>query len=388
MPLSSLATPEQKSDFPGGPAIRKLHGFKFSNPETRLEEELMSSELDPRESIAEAPLDVSQLGGFNELLRYVTPSPDQEEAGSCLYMSVTGIAEWWLGRLNPKTVQRPDGIFDISERDTMHLSSNSDAASLVENWKTDTALAFNGTRSILRNSALRFTKGWYKEDSDGDYVEALPQEQGAEYGPHFNWIAPKEKTYLPTDFISLPRFERTVIFADPTSNQWNVAVTPDDIVEKVKVALTSQKAPVQVIYNHQGYWHSVYIAGYNDNQQTRGCPFVQLDRQHFKNEITRIKAKLGQELPDAERERLVKRLTNQEDLSHRLEARIAAAGGCKNRGVFYVRDSIYSDSSEAVYDYDLGTKGEERNYSKRIILREYDWLRFVANHVIQVTAKN
>jgi hypothetical protein len=193
LPLKAQSAPEVKSDFPGSPAMSRLHGFKFSNPETRNEEDLMSSELEARESVAEAPLDVSQLGGFNELLRYVTPSPDQEEAGSCLYMSVTGIAEWWLGRLNPKSVQRPDGIFDISERDTMHLSSNSDAASFVENWKTDTALAFNGKRRILKNSALRFTKGWLKEDSDGEYVEALAHEEGAEYGPHFNWIPQKKR---------------------------------------------------------------------------------------------------------------------------------------------------------------------------------------------------
>src|SRR4051812_43128067 len=35
----------------------------------------------------------NKLGGFNELIPYVLASPDQEDAGSCLYMAITGLAE-------------------------------------------------------------------------------------------------------------------------------------------------------------------------------------------------------------------------------------------------------------------------------------------------------
>ena len=76
---------------------------------------------------------IDELQGFNELVPYVLPSPQQEDAGSCLYMSLTGIAEWWLARLNPAVSRRPNGPLDLSERHLINISENKKYQKNVQN---------------------------------------------------------------------------------------------------------------------------------------------------------------------------------------------------------------------------------------------------------------
>lgn len=377
-------------------ATQPVRGFKVADTRSDLRSrietgtELFEDDASGVETWADAPLAVEALGGFNELLPFVTPSPDQEEAGTCLYMSVTGVAEWWLQKLKTPAGQTPsvlpDGNLDLSERHLIHMASDQTQNQSVANWKTDTSLLFNTKRMALKNKALRFTKGWWAEDNDGDYIEAAAGTPGASYGPEFNWITPRLTNVPATDYVALPRFERKVLFADPESNQWNVGIAPKNIVETVKTALRTEKAPVQVLYNHLGYWHSVYVAGFNDETTTRGCPFVDSYRTHLGREITNLQNQHDNAQDEAARKRFAKKLAAKRRMQTQIESRITDAGGCKSKGVFYVRDSIYSDRSEPVYDYDLTNRGEERNYSKRIILREYDWLRFLSNHVIVIKA--
>ena len=87
------------------------------------------------------------LGGFDKLVPFVLPSPNQEGAGSCLYMATTGVAEWWLARLNPTLSRAPDGPLDLSERHLMNLAGGrgneqEDKADLP-NWRTDSIYLFN-----------------------------------------------------------------------------------------------------------------------------------------------------------------------------------------------------------------------------------------------------
>ena len=206
--------------------------------------------------------------GFNDLTPFLLASPNQEDAGSCLYMAHTGIAEWWLAKLHPHISRAADGPIDLSERYTMNIAT-SDA---VKNWKTDTIYAFNNLHQGVKNTSYRYTKGWYGQDANGDIVARSGAGEGNEYGTYINWV--KNTESITDGFVDLPHFERDIIFADPKSNQWNVDVMPDDIVTRVKLALLSKKAPVMVIYNHYGYWHAVMVVGFDDKRSSEGCEFT------------------------------------------------------------------------------------------------------------------
>lgn len=316
--------------------------------------------------------------GFGDLVPYILRSPDQDEAGSCLYMAHTGIAEWWLARLNPTVSRAPDGPIDLSERYLMNLEDND-----ITNWRTDTIYLLNRhDQKAALNRSYRFTKGWYKEDSSEHLVRAKPHESGSSYGTSYNWI--DERASIVGDLVSLPHFKRDVIFADPTSNQWNMGVAPRDIIETVKGALSSNRAPVLVIYNHMSYWHAVFIVGYSDTQSSGNCSFVEKTRQHFVKKLDEDRNALAAATTDEERTRLRAQLDKDEKLRTNLENGYEAGGGCRGKGVFFVRDSIYEDPDGPMYDYDPTQRGEEAHYNKTVILREYEWLEYLANHIVQI----
>ena len=57
-------------------------------------------------------------------------------------------------------------------------------------------------------------------------------------------------------------------------------------------------------------------------------------------------------------------------------------GGCTDKGVFYVRDSIYDGTSqEPTYNYG---NGYSDRYSQRIRTRSYNWIKYLANHAYTV----
>lgn len=289
--------------------------------------------------------------GFNELVPYATASPDQEDAGSCLYMSLTGVVEWWLARLNPNASRSHDGPIDLSERYSMNLAGANNGG--VSNWKTDSIYMFNSSKQSVRNSAYRFTKGWFKTDANGRRVPTQANTRGAEYSTSYNWI--DETSKINSGFVNLPTFKRDILFADPASNQWNVAVMPADIVSQVQKKLKERKAPVNVIYNHIGYWHAVYIVGFDDELES-DCPFVSRFQEYLKDNTLYAK---------------------------KFNNAYKAGGGCRGKGMFYVRDSIYTNADDP-YDYDKTKPGNEGAYSKTIVLREYEWLRYMANHAVQI----
>lgn len=294
------------------------------------------------------PDEFEMLRGHSSMLPYVQPSPDQEEAGTCLYMSLTGVAEWWLNKLQPlEGGVIPEGDNDLSERHLIHLPKSS---SLVRNWKTDTLLATNSKHQLIRNRSYRFAKGWTKNGR-----LASPNTSGATYGTMINWIG--QTPANSNDVATLPTFERTVLAQDPSGSQWGTGALPSNIVERVKKALDENSAPIQVIYNHYGYWHSVFIVGYDDDQSSGGCSMVNGFIQRGLSGAAKVK-------------RLYE-----------------ADGGCATRGVFYVRDSIYSDYSEPMYVYDPAHPAANTPYSKRVIYREYQWLKYLANHVVEWRVK-
>lgn len=358
---TALGLPEGRSD---------LTGFKWPNsPEEGSE---------PIESYAET---VENFSGFNQLIPYALSSPDQEDAGSCLYMSLTGLAEWWLARLNPTASREPESNIDLSERYMMNLAGLHEDNNGMKNWKTDSIYLYNIAGQGVLNSKYRFTKGWHVTDARGDYQKASQSSQGAEYTTSYNWI--DDSKTIRSGIVKLPKFERDVIFADPESNQWNVGVMPRDIVEKVKARLVSKKAPVHVIYNHFGYWHAVNILGFDDELATNGCQFVTKFGKYMTEEPIRLREKASTTQDATARAKLLARADKFEKLGLKFKAAYQAGGGCTQNGMFYVRDSIYPDQA-APYDYDPSKPGTEGFYSKTVVVREYEWLEYMANHATQI----
>lgn len=345
------------------------------------------------------PSSVSPRGSrFDELLPYVMPSPDQEDAGSCLYMALTGIAEWWLAKLHPGQSRQSDGPLDLSERYLMNLAGMDEDDAGLANWKTDSIFLFNraGKRALL-NSKYRYTKGWYLGESYSDKIapsrEGVP---GAEYGTIFNWIdqrpAPELSQVEPqasAGWANLPSFDRHILFADGSGNQWNVGVAPENIVDKVKTTLRMWHAPVLVIYNHNSYWHAVYVVGYDDEADNGQCAYT----ERFRSRILERARELDQKAREATDPKVkaayeirAKRAFEAKD---KIERAYASKGGCSSgKGVFYIRDSIYPDAGGPLYHYDPARRSADRPYAKKIVTKEYDWLRYFANHVTVILPKD
>ena len=172
-------------------------------------------------------------------------------------MSHTGIVEWWLARLNPHVKTRIDGPFDLSERYSVAMANDKIGNHVVNNWITDTIYRFNVHKEHVRNKYYPFAKGWFSYDNSGNTIKARANSKDAKYGAQYNWASTTKRVRAPS--VPLPEFQRHILFADPEKNQWTTLVTPRNIVAEIKEALHKRKAPVEVIYNHYGYWHAVYI---------------------------------------------------------------------------------------------------------------------------------
>jgi hypothetical protein len=124
--------------------------------------------------------------------------------------------------------------------------------------------------------------------------------------------------------------------------------------------LRTRKAPVVVIYNHYLYWHADLIVGYDDTVPTDGCPMVESSMDHFDDE-------------------------GASNYTRRIEAHMDRIGPCTDTGIFYVRDSIYDGGSdEQMYEY---SDGFSEKYSKRIVERSYNWVKYLGNHAYSIHRK-
>lgn len=322
------------------------------------------------------------LAGFTELLPFALRSPDQLEAGSCLYMSLTGIAEWWLARLHPELPRTPDGPIDLSERYMMNIAGLNEDSNGVANWKTDSIFLYNKAGGGMRNVDYRFTKGWYVRDASGTPVAANRNTQGALYDTNYNWV---DEIPSKAQLVPLPKFSRTVLFADPASNQWDTGVMPDDIVSRIKAALRTNKAPVQVIYNHFGYWHSTVILGYDDEGDNQNCHFVNRFLTYMSSTAASLRTQAAATQDPIQRATLLKKAAKDQAGFDGAQRAFTQGGGC-HKGVFYVRDSIYSDPTGPIYDYDPSNRAADAPYVKSTVMLEYDWVHTMANHVNQISA--
>lgn len=339
-----------------------------------------TEQLVPFAQGAPAPQKLSDLKGFNELVPFVTPSPDQEDAGTCLFMSLTGIAEWFLQKHNASNTFKQDGATDLSERWWVNMNSRVQTEKTNPQWTTDTIFLYNQFAGVL-NASYRYTKDWFQVFNN-IIRKSSAAEPGALFGTSYNWID-ETRNYSLTS-VKLPTFQRVILLKDPKGDPWNFGEATPLIVEQVKNSLRQYKAPVQVIYNHLGYWHSVFIVGYDDNLPSMNCYFIRETKAFYQSEIAKVQNQLSQ-IVDKD---LKNELIAKKDLLIRNQAKLEIVhrknGGCRSRGMFYVRDSQYSDGGEEIYHYDLNHPEYSKHYSKRIILREYNWLMDLSNHVVQI----
>ena len=287
-------------------------------------------------------------GAINtEMLPFVLASPNQYDAGSCLFMATTGVAEILMNQHTPLDDIQYLGDTDLSERFLMNAINFVPAFEMLWDF-TDLIYTYNylGGSMLDRDYPMA-------TDLNGGYIEVA-----------YSWT-----NDLPDDWedqlVETPGFERTTIFIDPAKNensQWNVGLMDDTTVEQIKYELRTKNAPVIIVYNHYLYWHADIIVGYDDTVETNGCPMVESMLTYFAQE-------------------------GADGYVTKVEDHMDDIGECTNLGIFYVRDSIYDgEGEELTYNYG-GPHPYSAKYSKRIIERTYNWVKFLANHAHAIYRK-
>ncbi len=306
-------------------------------------------------SMSSVLADDSDLNGaskMDELNQFVLPSPDQQDAGSCLYMASTGALEVLLNK-DPRTRDlKSEGRSDISERFLMNISARADSKS----WLTDAILEFNQFGAV-RNNDYRYTKGWLKE-SGGASVPSSRGSEGAIYSTRYNWLDDLNST-VEAKAIDVPTIRRNIIYQDPSANQWNTGIMRPSDIDKIKNHLRTKKTPVIFVYNHYGYWHAVAIVGFDDSKSHGECPFAKSYIQQMRNSPRQL------------------------EYIQKVESSMAQ-NGCSTKGVFYVRDSIYRGDARNLYDYDPTSDEDDAPYSKALVEHEYEWALYLGNHAYSV----
>ncbi len=296
---------------------------------------------------------------YNKLENFILESPNQEDAGSCLYMANTGAMEIILNQVTDKEIKN-DGDTDISERYLMNADKY--ANTVINYTMTDLIKTFNYNNGALLNKDYPFTVGWVKKDASGHRTESAEGVDGAEFTAEYNWIDKLPENWRNL-LISTPKVTRTILYLDPNLNSnsiWNLGIINDDIIERVKYELRTKNAPVIVIYNHYLVWHTVIIVGYDDEAGFQEeCPMVMDSIKTFREK-------------------------GKDSYADKIETHMAQEGGCSKKGIFYVRDSIADGDKDTAMYYYGGNVDFEDSYSRKIIYHSYDWLKYLGNHVYSV----
>ncbi len=299
-----------------------------------------------------------------DMLPFVLASPNQLDAGSCLFMATTGTMEILINQHTAPENIKYDGDTDLSERYLMTVGDHV-SSSVAPYYLTDTLYLFEAAGGALLNRDYRFCVGYVKETASGSITPAQKTDEGAYASCSYNWF-----DFLPTDWkemlVPTPPADRTVIFADPKrddNSQWRVALFDDSTIEKIKYELRTKNAPVIVVYNHFLYWHANVIVGYDDTLATSGCPFVEDSIDYFEEK-------------------------GASSYANAIRTRMDEQGGCRTHGKFFVRDSIYDGgNAEPEYDYSENGVSYSDKYSRRILTLEYDWAKYLGNHTYAVHRK-
>lgn len=288
---------------------------------------------------------------------YALASPNQQDAGSCLFMAITGAMEILLNQHADLADVDYLGDTDLSERYLMDAYGYAPREARPY-FPTDVLFAYNELGGSLLSREYPFTLGYIKDGPGGDPVAADSSDPDAQFSAKYNWIDELPSGWQ-QNLTPTPLATRTLISIDPAQDEysvWRVGLMNDDVVARVKWELRTKNAPVVIIFNYYGWWHTVLIIGYDDSLASRGCPLVTDSIAHFRD-------------------------NDAAETADKLEARMAEQGGCSDHGVFYVRDSIYPGNDEPIFDY--GGAYSDR-YSDRVITYSYNWVKYLANHVYTV----
>ncbi|MBS1954867.1 MAG: hypothetical protein JST89_11815 [Cyanobacteria bacterium SZAS-4] len=176
-----------------------------------------------------------------QLKGYMLPSPDQLGAGSCLYMSATGIAEYLINKSKGIVNPQVGGATDLSEQWTINLSKT---VQLGNNY-TD-APELLARAGALPDSRMKFrayaSSSWMSEPAIGG--------RGTE---------------------ALPPFKKDVLFNGGGEGSQNAhgQMRPADL-ERIKKYLRENQSPVLFVYKPPtaNWWHANIITGYDDKTQS------------------------------------------------------------------------------------------------------------------------
>ena len=294
------------------------------------------------------------------LIDYVIASPNQLDAGSCLFMTTTGAMELLIHQHTDMSTVEYNGDTDLSERFLMAAYQDVPSDDMRW-WLTDTVYTYNHFGGSMLNRDYPFTAGYVRETSSGRVVPCEAGDDGAYISCSYNWFDERPSGWQ-DQLVNTPPVERTIAYADPDRNdstQWNVGLMDDEDIEKIKYMLRTRQAPIVIIYNHYLYWHADIIVGYDDTVATNGCPMVEDSMDYFDEQ-------------------------GAGGYNQRIERHMANIGDCTNDGIFYVRDSIYEGGNDSD-SYDYGRFSEK--YSERIVERTYNWVKFLGNHAYAIHRK-
>ncbi|MBF0364079.1 MAG: hypothetical protein HQK50_00825 [Oligoflexia bacterium] len=341
---SFISSPQQSVHFNNLEEVHKLEHYNQRFKKASLEDDFQAISDADDIGLGNDPLPSSH----TTLLDYVLPSPAQHtgntDAGSCLFMALTGAMEILMNKDYPREERVSEGQTDLSERWLMNRSAYSPYDS---SWLVNNIYIYNNEGGALLNKDYRFTKGYYR----------------LKYSVKVNW-----RNNMPSNWRTLlqktPKVERKLLFGKRSlDSRFDVAVMSDKTVERIKRALVEFQGPVLIVYNNSEYWHAVLVVGYDDNAsmdtKDKQCPYVKYNMQslssyHYNSVAVAMKQQ-----------------------------------GCNNQGVFYVRESGYYapdfyQQLDQLYDYDLRNKGEEQNYVAPFVKREYEWVKYLANYAIAI----
>jgi hypothetical protein len=267
----------------------------------------------------------------------------------------TGTAEILLAQhADPDSVEYL-GDTDLSERFPMNAIDATPGA-VVPYPLTDIVYGYDWWGGSMLSRDYPFTAG-YVVDTGTGLARATATTPGAYLSCAYNWFDD-----LPSDWedqlVPTPDMERTLVFRDPGESPWGVALMGWDHVARIQHELRTHRAPVVIVYNHFLYWHANLVVGYDDEVETGGCAIVEQSIAYFRRQ-------------------------DRSDYADAVEDHMEDLGGCRSKGVFYVRDSIYEGDDEPMYTYSDWPDVTEP-YSERIIELPYDWVVALGNHAYAV----
>jgi hypothetical protein len=284
-------------------------------------------------------------------------------------MALTCIGEMALSMKNT------DGPTDLSERYAMNLGQK--LLPQIKNWRTDMIDIFNINGGSCKNENYRYTKGWYYPDQsdgtgpNGSPEMALANAPGARKGTYYNWTM--EDSFESVPRISLPSFKRTILYEPSDNSPFATGLHKRIMVEKVKNWLYEKSRPVLVIYNHFGYWHAVVIVGFDDERPGSGW-FADKFISYMKQ-----RAAFFDSYDEPQKAEQYRKWASNVISNRNLEG-----GNSTGKGVFFVRDSIYPDSSAEKYDYIVNETGDESPLTCTYIEHDYTWLLHLVNHIVAI----